>query len=78
MRDSFRRNEKGVLMNMMITEGSEQYIEYGNEKLTQEFLKERIIELSDSLNSDESCDLLLTKKSLELNNRIYENCFSVQ
>ncbi|PIK13617.1 hypothetical protein [Halobacteriovorax sp. JY17] len=65
-------------MNMMVNEGSEQYIEYGNEKLTQVFLKERIIELGDSLRSDESCDLLLTKKNLELNNRIYESCFGVQ
>ena len=63
-------------MSITITEGSEQYIEYGNEKLTLNFLKERIVELDDSLKNDEACDIRLTQKNLELNNMIYESCFS--
>lgn len=59
-------------------EGSEQFIEYGNEKLTEEFLKVRISELDSSLRNEDSCDTLLTKKSLELNNELYESCFCAQ
>lgn len=63
-------------MSINLVEGSEKYIEYGNEKLSQDFLKERITELDHSLRNDESCDTLLTKKNLELNSRLIEICFS--
>ncbi|ATH07176.1 hypothetical protein BIY24_04250 [Halobacteriovorax marinus] len=63
-------------MSILLNEGSERFIEYGNEKLTREFLKERITELRTCLSEEDGCDLLLTKKNLELNNRLFESCFS--
>ncbi|GEM_PF-6635459 len=62
-------------MSIQLNEGSEKYIEYGNEKLSKEFLQERITELDLSLKNNEDCDTLLTKKSLELNSRLFESCF---
>lgn len=63
-------------MSINLNGGSEKYIEYGNEKLTLDFLKERINELDSSLKNDEACDALLTKKNLDLNNRIFKDCIN--
>ncbi|WP_372655718.1 hypothetical protein [Halobacteriovorax sp.] len=63
-------------MSIHLNQGSEKYIEYGNEKLSKEFLRERIVELDDSLKNNDECDTLLTKKNLELNSRLIESCFN--